>query len=110
MLDIQKNKIKEEKGVTLVALIITIFVIIIVAGISITEGTKDFKNTDNKKTLSELEMVQHAVIQRYTKYKLTKDMELLVGTIQTTLPEVPEGKTWKKSTNYTSLPDTEKYY
>lgn len=59
------NKINQ-KGITLVALVITIIVLLILASVSITGGLKSIKTSKETAILSELEMIQHAVLERYT--------------------------------------------
>lgn len=69
---------RENKGITLVALVITIVVLIIIAGISITGTITRKDNTEEYIQFSELDMVKHAILERYTKAQLTK--EKLPGT------------------------------
>ena len=64
--------IRNEKGVTIVALIVTIIVLLIIAGITIGNGMEGAEVAVDNKLLTELNMVQHAVLQRYTKVSLTK--------------------------------------
>lgn len=68
-----------EKGVTLVALIITIIILLILAGVSITIGSFSIDNYKNKTLESEIRMVQTAVMSQYEKYIAIKDASLLVG-------------------------------
>lgn len=65
-------------GITLVVLVITIVVLIIITGVSITGTIRGKDETEEAKLFSELNMVQHAVLERYTKSQLTK--ETLPGT------------------------------
>ena len=65
--------IKNAKGVTLIALTITIIVLLILAGVSITSGLASIKDSKKKRYLSEVNMVQNAVLQRYTKAELTHE-------------------------------------
>lgn len=55
------KRIKEEKGITLVALIITIVVMVIIAGISINTGTKSLDDTRLRGFYTKLEIVQKRV-------------------------------------------------
>ncbi|MBR3002374.1 MAG: hypothetical protein IKF38_02250 [Clostridia bacterium] len=71
---------ENNKGITLIALVITIVVLLIVSAIAIEGGLEGVKESREEILLSELGTVQHAVIERYTKYKLTKNSELLIGT------------------------------
>lgn len=81
---------KNEKGITLIVLVITIIVLLIIVGISIGSGKEEIKDAKKNKLLSELDMVQHAILERYTKYSLTKDQNLLVGNVldETSLIEI----------------------
>ena len=69
----------KNKGITLISLIVTIIILIIIAGISITINLNMIPSTKDSKYISELNMVQHAVFEQYTKYNLLKNDELLVG-------------------------------
>jgi Tfp pilus assembly protein PilE len=71
-----KNK---RRGVTIVSLIIVVIVMVILAGVSITIGTKNIKTTKDSKLYAELNMVQHAVLEQYTKFQATKDITYLLG-------------------------------
>ena len=69
---------RENKGITLVALVITIIILLIISGISITGTIAGKKETQESVQISELKMIQQAILQRYTKSQLTK--ETLPGT------------------------------
>lgn len=64
---------KSENGITLISLVITIIVLLILSGIGLTMGTNMISTSQDKKLTSELNMVQHAVLEQYAKYKTTKD-------------------------------------
>ena len=64
---------KKNNGITLVALVITIIVLIIIASISITGILQDTDETKDNVAISELGMVQHAILERKTKAQLTKE-------------------------------------
>ena len=61
--------IKNEKGITLVALVVTIIVLGIIATISIRYGTKTVTDIENKKVMTELANVQQAVFEQYVLLK-----------------------------------------
>lgn len=65
--------IRKNNGITLVALVITIVLLLIIASISITGTMRGQKQTQKSVALTELNMVQHAILERYTKAKLTKE-------------------------------------
>ena len=70
---------KNQTGVTIVSLVITVIVLMIVAGIGVKVGTDQRPKTMDNTVVSELSMVQHAILEQYTKYKTTKNANYLVG-------------------------------
>lgn len=70
---------KKNKGITIISLIVTIIILIILAGTTITITTNIIPSSKDSKYISELNIVQHAVFEQYTKYNLLKNDELLVG-------------------------------
>lgn len=68
-----KNKINTTSGITLIALAITITVLLIIAGVTITTGTLNIKQSEENKLITELGMLNHAALERYTKAILTKE-------------------------------------
>lgn len=73
--------IRKEQGITLMVLVITIILLLIISGISITGTLRGHKETEEASEISELNMIQHAILERYTKAQLTKEaLETLPGT------------------------------
>lgn len=70
---IDTYKVKEEKGVTLMALSIIIIVLLILTSITVNIGKDGIKESKGDAMLSELGMVQNAVLQRKTKADLTNE-------------------------------------
>ena len=70
--------LRKNKGITMVALVITIIILLILAGISVTGVIRGIDETNESTQISQLEMVQHALLERKTKADLTK--ETLPGT------------------------------
>lgn len=70
--------IRKSKGITLITLIITVVLLLIISGISITGTLRGHEETEEASQISELNMIQHAILERYTKAQLTK--ETLPGT------------------------------
>lgn len=70
--------IRKEQGITLMVLVITIILLLIISGISITGTLRGHEETEEASEISELNMIQHAILERYTKAQLTK--ETLPGT------------------------------
>jgi len=107
---------RENKGITLIALIITIVVLLIIAGISISGGIEGIDKADDNRAMSDLEKVQHAITERYTKFELTKDTSVIVGTKVdlSSLTDVPESINWKvfqvTQASETSTHPERKYY
>ena len=71
--------IKENKGITLIALSITVILLMIIAGVSMYEGVNIISDVRANKQKTELEMVQHAILEKYTSYKLTRNEDILIG-------------------------------
>lgn len=69
----------KQKGITIISLVITVIILVIISGIGITMGTNAIKASKDNKLTSELLMVQHAVLEQYTKYQTTKDNTYLIG-------------------------------
>lgn len=72
--------LRKNKGITMVALVITIIILLILAGISVTGVIRGIDETNESTQISQLEMVQHALLERKTKADLTKEKETLPGT------------------------------
>ena len=73
--------IRKNEGITLTTLVVTIVLILIVSGISITGTLTNHKETEEASQISELNIIQHAILERYTKAQLTKEtLETLPGT------------------------------
>ena len=73
MKNLNKKVINNEKGITLLALVITIVVLIILASITVNIGKEGIKESKEDAMLSELAMVQNAILQRKTKADLTQE-------------------------------------
>ena len=84
------NKTKENQGITLIALVITIIVLSILIGITLYSGTGAIRQTQQNKLFTELGMVKHAVMERYYQYTITKDVNLLIGTEATTVQNIAQ--------------------
>lgn len=63
----KKSIVKNQSGVTMIALIITIIVLLIIASISIGSALNSHETAAKNKLLTEVGMVQHAALERYTK-------------------------------------------
>lgn len=108
--------IKNEKGITLVALVITIMVLLVLAGIGINLGFDSVKKARDTKLASELNMVQHAILETYTKYQVQAQVveQDLPGTKITDYGQV-ELKAFEftdllKVTSYTENMNNDEYY
>ena len=71
--------LKEEKGITIISLVITFILLLLISTIGVNMGIGEINSIKDSKLTTELEMVQHAVLEQYTKYKTTKDSVYLVG-------------------------------
>lgn len=63
------HKMKNEKGITMAILAVTIIVLLVLLGATLDIGLNSLKETRSKRLELELEMVQQAAISEYTKAK-----------------------------------------
>ncbi|MBR1540965.1 MAG: hypothetical protein IJ629_07530 [Clostridia bacterium] len=77
---------KKRDGVTLIVLIITIIILTIIMGISLNYGLSEVHNVANKKTESELAIVQEAVMQRYALVKSANQLGVKAEAISMNKP------------------------
>lgn len=73
---------RENKGITLISLIITIIVMLILASVIISSmdgSNSTTKTASSSNKIFELEEVQQAVLETYIKYKQTNNSDYLVG-------------------------------
>ena len=73
------NGFSNSKGITIVSLVVVILLLLILSGVGFNLGTNGIKSVNDSKLKAELDMVQHAVLEQYTKYKTTKDETYLLG-------------------------------
>lgn len=65
--------IRESYGITLVSVATTVVVLLIILGISTIGINQNQKNIEENAQVSELNVIQHAILERYTKSQLTKE-------------------------------------
>jgi hypothetical protein len=65
--------LKSEKGVTMVSLMVTIVVMLIIAGIAVAAGTTSVNDTKKTAFITELEIIQEKVNTIYEKRKLNEE-------------------------------------
>lgn len=70
---------KGEKGITIISLVITFVLLLIISAVGVNMGISGINSVKDSKLSGELQMVQHAVLEQYTKYKTTKNSVYLVG-------------------------------
>ena len=71
---------KDDKGITLVALIVTVIVMLIIASVSIYSNTGDIEKSSEQIEFAELEQVKYLVGEVYLNYTKTKNTNFLIGT------------------------------
>lgn len=81
------KNIKNNKGITLVALVITIIILLILASITVYMGTDSIKDSKENILLTEVRMVQHAALERYTQESLMNS-NILPGTPYSSMDEI----------------------
>lgn len=74
------GSLKKDNGVTLIALIITIIIILILASITIYSGANSIKVAKSNSLQAQLSVVQHAALERYTQYTTSNDVDIIAGT------------------------------
>lgn len=72
--------LKKEKGITMVSLVITFILLLIISAVGVNMSISGINSAKDSKLSGELQMVQHAVLEQYTKYKTTRNSVYLVGT------------------------------
>ena len=83
-------KMKNQKGIALVSLVVTIIVLIILAGVAIAMGSQGLTGANENALLSELGIVQNAILQRKTKVDLTGEQYPGESVSESTLNDVIE--------------------
>ena len=74
------NKLKNKKGITLIALVVTVVVLIILAGVSINAVIRDdgiIKKAQNSANLTKEAEVKEAINRTILEFYLTDDYETL---------------------------------
>lgn len=98
---------KNNKGITMISLVIIIIVLLILAGISITTGTINIKETNQNKYQIDIGIIYNAICQRYTTVSLTGE-ELPGQKLTSTSSEIKE---FEKATGLTvASGDEGEYY
>ena len=62
-----------ENGVTLIALAVTIIVLVILASITISASIPSNKSAQSSVKYSEVQMIQHAILENYAKKQITNN-------------------------------------
>ena len=70
---------RKNKGITIISLTITIILLLIIVSITVSIGMNSLKDSKENLKLSELNMVQQAVLENYTKYKTTNNDIYILG-------------------------------
>lgn len=85
---------KNNKGITLIALAVTIIVLIIIASVGTYSGIEALRDAKEEAQISELNMLKQPVVENYTKYLMTKNDMYIRGTkvnysdVQTIISEI----------------------
>ena len=94
---LEKINLKNQKGITLIALVVIIVVLLILAGITINMGTQSIKDSREDTLLSELGMVQNAILLRKTKADLTDEAypgdKIDIATVNSVIAEINSQQT-----------------
>ncbi len=85
---------KNNNGITLIALTVTIIVIIIIASVGTYSGMNSLREATERKQIAEVGVLQQAILENYTKYLTTKNNVYIRGTqltyaaVQTIITEI----------------------
>lgn len=102
------RKIKNDNGITMIVLVITIIVLTLIAAITINYSITGANYSKEKQLLADLEAVHHAVYEQYEQYKTTGDTDYLVGT---KCKERPSSDiAWEDNNQYWGESDVDKVY
>ena len=71
---------KNNNGITLIALTVTIIVIIIIASVGTYSGMNSLREATERKQIAEVGVLQQAILENYTKYLTTKNNIYIRGT------------------------------
>lgn len=106
--------LRKSRGITLVSLVITIILLLIISGISITGTLRGHEETEEASEISELNMIQHAILERYTKSQLANEdlpgTEIDKGEVEGIIREINSESGEKielKGTKYKQLSKTD---
>lgn len=83
---------KKENGITLISLVITVLVMLILAGIATTAGLDSIRNTKKTSMITQLEMIQEKVDTIYEKNKLNKENGTYYNSLGQDVSKVSESK------------------
>lgn len=65
--------LRKNEGITITSLVVTIIILLLISGISITGTIRGNKETEDVTQIAELNIIQHAILERYTKAQLTQE-------------------------------------
>ena len=85
-------EVKNERGIALVTLVITIIVLLILASIAVYTSRDSIYDAKNNILLSEVAMVQHAALERYTQVTLMNS-NIFPGTPYTSMDAIKSALT-----------------
>lgn len=86
------KNLKKENGITLISLVITVLVMLILAGIATTAGLDSIRNTKKTSMITQLEMIQEKVNTIYEKNKLNKENSTYYNSLGQDISKVNESK------------------
>lgn len=94
------------KGITLIILVITIIVLMILAGTTVIIGFNIIEQTNKEDLNMQLAMVNNSVLEQYTKYIRSKDASYLIGTKYGVTDNYIHTVTNKIGVNLISIPNS----
>lgn len=86
MIEERRIRMKKDKGITLIALVITIVVLLIISTIGITTGTSTYRSVMFQKFTTEMKLMQTEINQLYQDYQKGDESILTLGKELTNSP------------------------
>lgn len=94
---LEKINLKNQKGITLIALVVIIVVLLILTGVAINMSKEGIRESKEDAMLSELGMVQNAILQRKIKADLTDETypgdKIDIATVNSVITEINNQQT-----------------
>ena len=86
---------RNDKGVTMIILIITIIILVILTGVSLNTGYSVMRDIRVGRVISNMLLVKAKVETIYEEYQFSEDESVLVGNVTETIPNISQQEKYK---------------